>query len=301
MRRSRALVTAASRSVYAALSRPSLLPRSFTETIDLETSRITLRHWPVLQVTSVTWRGIAVPPDENADLEASVGYVLEPGDDVPPGRPQALDLFGHQYRPGRQKSRRILQRRICSPKRGANRSRRRSLPALGVFALRTLGIGSRRDLHCNRRALDAGLQPRRLPGNMRSAPGPISSPRRTPGNRFRSLTATCRRISRRRPWNWRLNVFARPNASGSSRSRSAVRKRSPTTRAQCRRRSKRCCNPISGSRSDVRARARGSRGNKRAAQRLSGRIASGAQRQGGRTRGGARRPGQERQACRRLC
>jgi hypothetical protein len=96
------LVTAASRAVYAALSRASLLPRSFTETINLETSRITLRYWPVLQVTSVTWRGIAVPPDENADLEASVGYVLEPGDDVPPGQPQALDLFGHHYRPGRQ-------------------------------------------------------------------------------------------------------------------------------------------------------------------------------------------------------
>jgi hypothetical protein len=96
-----ALVTAASRSVYAALSRPSLLPGSFTETIDLETSRVTLRHWPVLQVTSVTWRGIAVPPDENADLEASFGYALEPGDSVPPGRPQALDLFGHHYRPGR--------------------------------------------------------------------------------------------------------------------------------------------------------------------------------------------------------
>jgi hypothetical protein len=97
-----ALVTAASRSVYAALSRPSMLPRAFAETIDLETSRVTLRHWPVLQVTSVTWRGIAVPPDENADLEASFGYALEPGDGVPPGRPQALDLFGHQYRAGRQ-------------------------------------------------------------------------------------------------------------------------------------------------------------------------------------------------------
>jgi len=97
-----ALVTAASRSVYAALSRPSLLPRAFTEAINLETARVTLRHWPVLQVNSVIWRGIAVPPDENADLEASVGYVLEPGDDAPPGRPQALDLFGHQYRPGRQ-------------------------------------------------------------------------------------------------------------------------------------------------------------------------------------------------------
>jgi hypothetical protein len=97
-----ALVTAASRSIYALLSRPSLLPFSYAETIDLETSRVTLRHWPVLQVTSATCRGTAVPPDENADLEASVGYALQPGDGVPPGRPQALDLFGHHFRPGRQ-------------------------------------------------------------------------------------------------------------------------------------------------------------------------------------------------------
>jgi hypothetical protein len=97
-----ALVTAVSRSIYAALSRPSLLPFSYAETIDLETSRVTLRHWPVLQVTSVTWRGIVVPPDENADLEASVGYALQPGDGVPPGQPQALDLFGRHYPSGRQ-------------------------------------------------------------------------------------------------------------------------------------------------------------------------------------------------------
>ena len=97
-----ALVTAASRSIYAALSRPSLLPFSYAETIDLETSRVTLRRWPVLEVTSVTWRGIVVPPDENADPEASFGYVLQPDDGVPPGRPQALDLFGHHYRSGRQ-------------------------------------------------------------------------------------------------------------------------------------------------------------------------------------------------------
>jgi hypothetical protein len=97
-----ALVTAASRSIYAYLARPGLLPFSYAETIDLETNRITLRQWPVQQVTSVTWRGIAVPPDENANLEASIGYALEPCDGVPPGRPQALDLFGHQYRSGRQ-------------------------------------------------------------------------------------------------------------------------------------------------------------------------------------------------------
>jgi hypothetical protein len=97
-----ALVTAASRSIYAALSRPNLLPSSYAETIDLETNRVTLRHWPVQQVTSVRCRGIAVPPDENADLEASIGYALEPDDGVPPGRPQALDLFGRRYPSGRQ-------------------------------------------------------------------------------------------------------------------------------------------------------------------------------------------------------
>jgi hypothetical protein len=97
-----ALVTAASRSVYAALSRSSLLPQSFTETIDLETMSVTLRQWPVLEVTSVSWRGIVVPPDESANLEASVGYALEPSDGIPPGRPQRLALFGCQYRPGRQ-------------------------------------------------------------------------------------------------------------------------------------------------------------------------------------------------------
>ena len=97
-----ALITAASRSIYAWLSRPSLLPRSFDETIDLETSRITLRQWPVLQVSSVTCRGMSVRPDTNADPETSFGYVLEPDDGVPPGRPQALDLFGHDYPSGRQ-------------------------------------------------------------------------------------------------------------------------------------------------------------------------------------------------------
>ena len=85
----------------------------------------------------------------------------------------------------------------------------------------------------------------------------MASPRRTPGNRFSSLMATCRRISRRRHWSWRLSAFGRPSESGSDRSQSVVRKQLPTTRAPCRRRSKRCCNPISGPSSDVRARGPG--------------------------------------------
>jgi hypothetical protein len=97
-----ALVTASSRSVYAALSRPGLLPQSYTETLDLETRRVYLRQWPVLQVSTVLWRGIVIPPDPNPDPEASIGYALQPGDAAPPGRPQAIDLFGSFYRPGRQ-------------------------------------------------------------------------------------------------------------------------------------------------------------------------------------------------------
>ena len=97
-----ALITAASRSIYAFLTRPSLLPFSYAETIDLEANRVMLRQWPVVEMTSVMWRGISMPPDDNADPEAAFGYLLEPSDGVPPGRPQTLDLFGHRYRPGRQ-------------------------------------------------------------------------------------------------------------------------------------------------------------------------------------------------------
>ncbi len=97
-----ALITAASRMIAAALSRQSVLPQAYTDAIDLETRRVTLRQWPVLEITSVTWRGIPVAEDQSADLDASVGYALQPGDPFPPGRPQTLDLFGRCYRPGRQ-------------------------------------------------------------------------------------------------------------------------------------------------------------------------------------------------------
>jgi hypothetical protein len=61
-----------------------------------------LRHWPVLRVNSVLWRGIVVPPDQSADLDGAIGYALQPGDSAPPGSQQALDLFGAEYSPGRQ-------------------------------------------------------------------------------------------------------------------------------------------------------------------------------------------------------
>lgn len=97
-----ALPTAASRMIFALLSRPNLLPQAYTETLDLESRRVTLRQWPVLQVNAVLWRGVVVPPALTADPSASIGYALQSADSAPPGRPQAIDLFGDCYRPGRQ-------------------------------------------------------------------------------------------------------------------------------------------------------------------------------------------------------
>jgi hypothetical protein len=97
-----ALVTAASRMIYAFLSRPGLLPQPYTETVDLEAARVTLRQWPVLQVNTALCRGVLIPPDLGGDPEASAGYVLQPAEAAPPGRPQALDLFGDCCRRGRQ-------------------------------------------------------------------------------------------------------------------------------------------------------------------------------------------------------
>jgi hypothetical protein len=97
-----ALVTAASRLIYATLSRPQLLPQTFIDVFDIETARVYLRQWPVLDVASVTWRGIVIEGAEAADPEGSVGYALQPGDLAPPGRPQALDLFGLDLRRARQ-------------------------------------------------------------------------------------------------------------------------------------------------------------------------------------------------------
>jgi hypothetical protein len=89
-----ALITAASRAIYAALGRPGLLPQSYSETIDGESRRLFLRHWPVLQVTSVTLDGLAIPPATPLSGSCDCGYLLRPDDLAPPGRQQALDIFG---------------------------------------------------------------------------------------------------------------------------------------------------------------------------------------------------------------
>ena len=96
------LITAASRAIYAALGRPALLPQNYVETIDGESQRVYLRHWPVLSVNSVTLDGFAIPPAPATPGQDQDGYLLRPGDVAPPGRQQALDIFGWHVRMRRQ-------------------------------------------------------------------------------------------------------------------------------------------------------------------------------------------------------
>jgi hypothetical protein len=97
-----ALVTAASRMIYAALSRASLLPQNYTDAVDLESDRAYLTNWPVRQVSSVALDGLVVPPAAPGGGPPTLGFLLQPGDAAPPGRPQALDIFGRRYHRCRQ-------------------------------------------------------------------------------------------------------------------------------------------------------------------------------------------------------
>ena len=88
-----ALITSASRAILAALSRPGILPQAYTETIDGESQRIFLRHWPVTKVTALTLDGVAIPVATPGAGGFVNGYALQPADSAPPGRPQALEVF----------------------------------------------------------------------------------------------------------------------------------------------------------------------------------------------------------------
>jgi hypothetical protein len=101
------LVTAASRAIYAYLARPALLPQSWSERYDghgYMHSRLTLRRWPVTSITSLSVDNQSIPAaaTPGAGVAQPAGYLLEPWDGIPPGRPQSLDLFCYSYSRGRQ-------------------------------------------------------------------------------------------------------------------------------------------------------------------------------------------------------
>jgi hypothetical protein len=93
-----ALITAASRAIYANLGRASLLPRAFVERYDgvtMPNRRLYLRNWPVLSIASLTNNGVTIPPAPAVvGSMPQSGYLLELWDGTPPGQPQPIDVYG---------------------------------------------------------------------------------------------------------------------------------------------------------------------------------------------------------------
>jgi hypothetical protein len=99
------LITDVSGAITAYLGRPSLTPRPITERLDGKgKTRMFLRHYPALQVTSLVIDNVTVPAAvvPAAGGPFAKGYLLAAWDGLPPGRPQALDLFHLTFRRGRQ-------------------------------------------------------------------------------------------------------------------------------------------------------------------------------------------------------
>jgi len=99
------LITDVSGAITAYLGRPSLIPRTLSERLDGNgKTRLFLPRYPVLQIASLVIDTVAVaaatPPA--AGTPHPCGYLLEIWNGLPPGRPQALDLFDMVFRRGRQ-------------------------------------------------------------------------------------------------------------------------------------------------------------------------------------------------------
>ncbi len=100
------LITDVSGAIAAYLGRPSLIPHAFAERLDGDgKTRLYLRHYPVLAITSLVIGHQAIAPVATpaaGDASYANGYLLEPWDGLPPGRLQALDVFGTCFDKGRQ-------------------------------------------------------------------------------------------------------------------------------------------------------------------------------------------------------
>lgn len=104
-----ALITAASRAALSLLQRPNILYRTVNEMRDgTSTPWLLLREWPVSSIQTLFIGNIAVPARPNLTASSAVstspygpaGYVLEPWDGNPPGKPQKLSCDGFRYHGG---------------------------------------------------------------------------------------------------------------------------------------------------------------------------------------------------------
>jgi hypothetical protein len=99
------LITDVSGAIYAYLCRSTLLPRVVNERYDGNgKERLYLRNYPVTAISSLVigQTAITAAPTPGVGVSWQAGYLLDPWDGTPPGWPQALDLRGHHFHPGRQ-------------------------------------------------------------------------------------------------------------------------------------------------------------------------------------------------------
>jgi hypothetical protein len=92
------LIGDVSRFILSYLQRPTLFQNVFTDVYDgVGNRRQMLRNWPVLSVSSLVIGTQTIPALAAPTTGYGCGYVLEPWDGFPPGRPQALSLRGHEF------------------------------------------------------------------------------------------------------------------------------------------------------------------------------------------------------------
>ncbi len=92
------LIDEMSRFILSYLQRPTLFQYIFSDIYDgLGQGRQTLRHWPVQTVSLVMVDNIVIPASSG---NFSSGFIFDPWDGLPPGRPQAVSLRGHRFTRG---------------------------------------------------------------------------------------------------------------------------------------------------------------------------------------------------------
>ncbi|HEX3747598.1 MAG TPA: phage head-tail connector protein [Bryobacteraceae bacterium] len=92
------LIASASRFILSYLQRPTLFEYVFTDVYDgVGQRQQILRHWPVLSIATLLIGNQTIPAAPSPFTGYGCGYVLDPWDGFPPGRPQALSLRGHEF------------------------------------------------------------------------------------------------------------------------------------------------------------------------------------------------------------
>jgi len=96
----RSLITRVSGQILGCLNRPTLYYREYSRKFQgKNTNGITLRNWPVLEVTQVITGDETITQAAEGDLDLP-GWRLEAWDGIPPGSPQALILNGYSWQEG---------------------------------------------------------------------------------------------------------------------------------------------------------------------------------------------------------